>query len=236
MVKAVLFDLDGTLLPMSQEEFMKVYMGYLTKKLEPYGYKPKELVDALWKGTFAMMSNDGKASNETVFWNFFCGIYGEKARGDEPIFREFYGNEFKHAKDVCGTQPEAPGLIAFLKGKGCRLILATNPMFPQIATDLRTEWAGLKPSDFELCTYYENFNFGKPNPEYFAEILRRTGLKAEDCLMVGNDLSEDYEAATKVGIRTYIVTDNLIDRKNRGLEGVEHGTFHEMVGFVKSFF
>ena len=236
MVKAILFDLDGTLLPLDQEAFMKIYMGDITVKLAPYGYKPKELVDALWKGTFAMMSNDGKATNEAVFWNFFCSIYGEKAREDEPVFREFYGNEFKHAKEVCHMRPEAAELIEFLKTKGCRRILATNPMFPQIATDLRTEWAGLKPSDFELCTYYENFNYGKPNPEYFSEILRRTGLKPEECIMIGNDLSEDYEAATKAGIRTYIVTDYLIDRKQRGLDGVEHGSFQDMVAFVKSLF
>lgn len=235
MVRAILFDLDGTFLPMDQDEFMKTYFSRLTARMAEYGYEPKKLVDTLWNGTLRMMGNDGSATNEEVFWKYFCEVYGEDARNDEPIFREFYATEFSCAKAVCGIQPQAPELVAFLKSKGVKLIMATNPMFPKVATDLRIEWAGLKPEDFDMCTVYEDFNYGKPNPEYFAEIMRRAGLKPEDCIMVGNDLSEDY-AATAVGIRTYIVTDNLIDRKNRGLDGIEHGTFDEMVWFLKSLF
>ena len=234
MIRAILFDLDGTLLPMDQDEFMAVYFPYLTAKMEKYGYEPKKLADTLWKGTYQMMSNDGSATNEEVFWKYFCSVYGEESRKDEPIFREFYGNEFCYAKKVCKEQPLAKEIVSYLKSKGISVILATNPMFPRIATDLRTQWAGFDPKDFDMITAYEDFNYGKPNPEYFAEILRRTGLKADECLMVGNDMSEDYDAATKVGIRTYIVTDYLIDRKNRGLDGVEHGTCTDMVAFVKS--
>ena len=45
----VLFDLDGTLLPMDQDEFVKTYFGLLAKKLAPHGYDPKKLVDGIWQ-------------------------------------------------------------------------------------------------------------------------------------------------------------------------------------------
>ena len=49
-IKAVLFDLDGTLLPMDMNAFMKIYFGGLSKALAPYGYEPKSLIDAVWAG------------------------------------------------------------------------------------------------------------------------------------------------------------------------------------------
>ena len=52
--KAVLFDLDGTLLPMDQDSFVKFYFGGLAKKLAPHGYDPQALIAAIWTGTKAM--------------------------------------------------------------------------------------------------------------------------------------------------------------------------------------
>ena len=40
----ILFDLDGTLLPMDQDEFVKAYFSKLAKKLAPLGYEPQKLI------------------------------------------------------------------------------------------------------------------------------------------------------------------------------------------------
>ena len=42
-IKAILFDLDGTLVPMDQDEFVKDYFKRISTKLVPYGYEPKQL-------------------------------------------------------------------------------------------------------------------------------------------------------------------------------------------------
>lgn len=44
----VLFDLDGTLLPMDQDAFTKAYFQCLAAKLAPYGYEPAKLIDSVW--------------------------------------------------------------------------------------------------------------------------------------------------------------------------------------------
>ena len=67
MVQAVLFDLDGTLLPMVQEEFIKGYFGALCRRFAPKGYEPKRMIDTLWKGTAAMVRNDGACPNRDRF-------------------------------------------------------------------------------------------------------------------------------------------------------------------------
>ena len=74
----ILFDLDGTLLPMDNDAFTKGYFRHLAAKLAPHGYEPKQLVDAIWAGTAAMVKNYGSQSNEAAFWKKFAGIYGEK--------------------------------------------------------------------------------------------------------------------------------------------------------------
>ena len=87
-IKAVLFDLDGTLLPMDQDVFVKAYFSGIAAKLAPFGYEPKALIDAIWAGTVKMIKNDGRITNEEAFWNCFISVYGEinmlgKARGSK---------------------------------------------------------------------------------------------------------------------------------------------------------
>lgn len=231
-IKAVLFDLDGTLLPMDQEVFIKAYFGGLVKKLAPHGYDPQTLISAIWTGTKAMIANDGARLNEAAFWESFCRIFGEKAMADEPVFREFYETDFQNVKAVCGFAPEAAETVHFLKEKGCRVILATNPIFPAIATESRIRWAGLKPDDFECFTTYENSRYCKPNPHYYRDILTQAGLRPEDCVMVGNDVGDDM-AAAKLGCRVFLLTDCLINNKNEDISPYPQGSFAALRRFLE---
>ena len=113
-IKAVLFDLDGTLLPMDQEVFMKFYFGELSKRLVLYGYEPKKLIDSVFAGIKSMVKNDGTRKNEEAFWETFSEFHGEDCRKDEPIFDSFYRNEFEKAKGACGFEPKAKEVIEFL--------------------------------------------------------------------------------------------------------------------------
>ena len=225
-ITTVLFDLDGTLLPMDQELFLKAYLGGLCKKLAPFGYDPKAVTDGIWKGTGAMVQNDGSRRNEEAFWEVFCGLLGEDCRKDEPIFEDFYRNEFQKVADVCGKNPAAKGLIDRLKARNLRLVLATNPLFPAIATQSRTRWAGLEPEDFLYITTYENSSCCKPNPDYYREILDKLGLRPEECVMVGNDVQEDG-AAAQLGMPVFVLTDCLIDRTG-DVSKFPHGGFPEL--------
>ena len=102
MIKTVLFDLDGTLLPMDYEKFMKMYFKGLVKKASIRNYEPNKLIDSVWKGTYAMVKNDGSKLNEEVFWDVFKSIYGEEALKDKELFDSYYYNEFKECKVCCG--------------------------------------------------------------------------------------------------------------------------------------
>ena len=232
MIDTVLFDLDGTLLPMDQDQFVHTYMTLLAKKLAHYGYEPNHLVAAVWAGTRAMVENTGEKTNEEVFWSDFCRIFGEDAKKDMPLFEEFYATDFGHARKVCGFDRAAGEVVAMLKERGVRVALATNPLFPAIATRQRIRWAGLDPEDFELVTTYENSRRCKPNPDYYREVLAELGVEPESCLMVGNDVDEDILPARQVGMKTFLLKHSLLNRKGRDLSDLEQGGFDELKEFL----
>lgn len=227
----VLFDLDGTLLPMDQDQFTKAYFGALAKRMVPQGYNPEQLVAAIWAGTKEMIKNTGAETNEKVFWKKFCQLFGEEAQKDEPKFAEFYKTDFDNAQADCGFNEKSAEVVRLAKKKGYQVALATNPIFPAIATEKRIRWAGLSPDEFSFFSSYENSHYSKPNPDYYREILERLGLKAEECLMVGNDVDEDMVAAT-LGMQVYLVTDCMINKSGADISAYPHGTMAQLLDYI----
>lgn len=232
-ITTVLFDLDGTLLPMDQVAFVKTYLHLLAKTLAPHGYDPKALTDAVWAGTEAMMKNTSGKTNEEVFWDTFCSLLGAHCRDDEPLFRAFYENEFSDVRHACGFSPKAAEVIALVKARGFRPVLATNPLFPAIATQQRINWAGLKPADFQLYTTYEDYHFCKPHPAYYQEVLERLGVTPAECVMVGNDVDEDM-IAKKLGMQVFLLTPCILNRHNKDISAYPQGDFDDLMTFIEN--
>ena len=230
-IKMVMFDLDGTLLPMDMEEFTNGYFRLLAAKAAPYGYDFQALVRGIWHGVAAMVKNDGKCLNEEAFWKDFQATFGEQAIKDKAVFEEFYANEFGQAQCFCGFNPKASRIVSWIKSRGLRTGLATNPLFPAAATETRIRWAGLEPDDFEFYTTYDNIGYCKPNLDYYRELLKIVGLPPEECLMVGNDVGEDM-TAEKLGMKVFLLTDCLINKNGEDISRYPHGTFDDLKEYL----
>ena len=230
--KNVLFDLDGTLLPMDEDRFVELYFGYLCRKMIPYGFDSGQLQKVFWKGVKAMYMNDGTQSNEDAFWKVFTSEYGVPKEKYHDIFVEFYTTEFNQA--IVGTQPSelAAKIIDICKDKNLKVILATNPLFPRVGTVNRIHWAGLNEDDFSDITTYENSHFCKPNIRYYQEIIDRNGIDPKESIMIGNDITEDL-AASQTGMKTYLVTDFLLNKGNGKDISDFHGSLEELYEFIK---
>ena len=220
---------------MDQEVFTKTYFHDICKKMISYGYEPESLSKGIWAGTAAMVCNNGEDTNENVFWQKFKEIFGEKGYADKCRFDEFYANEFEETRRVCGYNPEANHTIRELRSKGIRVILASNPLFPEVAQKKRMQWAGVDISDFEYITTYENSHFCKPNPQYYAEILKVIGCDEKECLMVGNDAKEDLIAG-EAGLHTFLLTDCMINSENKDISDYPRGGFRELREYINSQF
>ena len=231
MFNTILFDLDGTLLPMDYERFAKIYFTELGRFCEDL-IVPQNLVKHIWTATHAMVANTEELTNETVFMeNFARLIPGEL---DEYLtrFDLFYQQEFKKTRAAIFENALIPASLTLLKAKGYQLVLATNPLFPEPAILQRINWAGLKPTDFSYITTFERNHYCKPQTQYFTEILREISKTSADCLMVGNDVQEDL-VATNLGISTYLITDCMINRSpEEPISSDYQGSYREFYNFV----
>ncbi len=231
MIKAVFFDLDGTLLPMDEDSFVKKYFGLLAEKLGHFGYDKEKLISTVWEGVKLMIKNDGTKTNEQVFWDNFVSIMGEQTLKDKPIFDEFYANEFKNLKTVTTENPYARQIIDFLKGK-VKIILSTNPFFPSVGVNTRLEFIGLKLEDFDYVSTYENSRFSKPNPKFYEEILNKFNLKPSEVLFFGNNERDDAECAHFVGIKTYLVG-NYVVKYDKCPQDVKYIKLEDILPVIK---
>lgn len=232
-IKAVLFDLDGTLLPMDQEKFVKSYLGLLAKRLAPRGYELEKFIQTMWAGVGAMVKNNGSCTNEEAFWKVFTAAFGEAAMQDKPFIDEFYRQEFNQVQAVCGFNKAAKEVVELVKAKGKIAVLATNPLFPHTATENRMRWAGLETEKFAAYTTYENCHFCKPNPKYYQELLEKLGLKPEECMMVGNDFDEDIVPTESLGMQGFLLTDCLINKKEQDISKYPQGGFEELKAYLE---
>lgn len=231
-ITTILFDLDGTLLPMDNDVFTKGYFKLLIQKLAPHGYNPQELVGAIWKGTEAMVKNDGQSSNYEVFWKTFAQVLGNRVYDTKPIFDSFYSNEFNQAKSFCGFNEKAMETVKAVKERGFRIVLASNPIFPTDAQIARLKWAGITQNEMEFITSYENCSYCKPNPEYYLAVAKHLDVKPEECLMIGNDVDEDMIAET-VGMSVFLLTDHIINRKNKEISVYPNGNYDDLRNFLE---
>ena len=236
MQSTILFDLDGTLLPVSQDTFVKVYFSALGEKLAKQGFEAEQALAAVWKGTKEMVKNDGTVLNRERFWSAFAesvGISAERVAVIERITDDFYAQEFDRLREPLGVQADRGELIRSLQKKGYELVLATNPIFPMVAVKTRLAWRGLRTEDFSLITTYESSRFCKPNLDYYREILEKIGKTPTECLMVGNNGKEDA-CAGELGMEVYLVTDYPEDTDQALLARFAHGSFAGFEAFAQA--
>lgn len=231
--QAILFDMDGTLVPMDTDSFVKVYFGYLAKDLAPLGITPEVLVPTIWAGIGAMVRNDGSRSNADAFWAVFAEQTGMDAAPFIPVTEKFYSTGFHNARVATGPNLLAVEAVRLAREKAGKVVLATNPLFPMAGQETRMSWVGLNKDDFDLVTSYETDCFCKPNPAYYQSVCARMGVDPKACLMIGNDVGEDMLAAGSLGMETYLVTDCLIPAKNGEYTGPS-GSFAELVEYLKT--
>ena len=231
-ITTILFDLDGTLLPIDQNEFIHTYFTYLAEKAAEYGYEKEPFLASMWKATGKMIVNDGSRKNMDAFWDGFTAIWGEKGRDLEKPLESFYANEFNKTKSILQEVKPVRALIDVLKAAGFTLCLATNPLFPPEAIRSRLDWIGLVPEDFVHVTTYDNSTFCKPQPGYYREILALLGKQPQECLMIGNNPSDDM-SALQVGIDGFLITDHLENEHNMDISQFRHGDFNAFLRFME---
>jgi FMN phosphatase YigB (HAD superfamily) len=228
---AVLIDLDGTLIDIDLEKFIKAYVDVLSGRFKDY-ISRSDFIAHLFGSTSVMVENsDPQKSNSDVFYEDFCKRIGFGKEEILPIIDDFYRNDFPGLSCWGKELPHAAKVIEAARSGNQAVVLATNPIFPPAAVYHRMDWAGLEPGQFELITTMDNMHFCKPNPQYYLEIAEKIGCRPERCLMAGNDTLEDLVAG-EVGMETFLVEDFILERY--GVEPVSdyRGSLEDLAIFL----
>ena len=204
MTKAVLFDLDNTLILYNEPAFLQQYFGKLATVFADL-IPPDNLPERILLSTMALSSNDGFLNNADYFMNTFLDP-GADRRQVWDRFLTFYQTGYRELLPASSSPAGFDEVFSRLRSSDLKLVLATNPIYPLAAYGHRLSWVGLTPADFDHVTHIENTGFVKPNPGYFRQICETIQIAPQSCLMVGNDPVYDI-AASAIGIRTYLTSD-----------------------------
>lgn len=232
-VSTILFDLDGTLLEMQTDPFVKSYLKEVGRHVGTQ-YDTEKLLSLIWEATRAMIvSKEPDKTNEQVFIEYFTSHSDWKRDEVWPLFDSFYRDVFPTLSHLTYPSPWAKKIVEAAKSQGFRIAVATNPVFPREAIYHRLAWIGMTSDEFELVTVYEDMHYTKPNPGYFAEICEKLGVEPAECVMVGNHMQEDM-VASKLGMKTFLVTNWLEDRGEPQYPVDQRGTLEELHQAIES--
>ena len=230
-IRAVLFDLDGTLLQVEMSTFIPRYVSGLAKCFEDL-VPPKKFRKIFLNGIRELLLGD--ANGETNEARLLAALNNDISISLEEFrlrLQHFQVEGVDALADMVVSIPEASTAVEFCRLKGQKLVLATNPVFPMFMIEARRRWSGLGEASFDHVTSFENSCYCKPHQAYFTEVAEAIGVPAEQCLMVGNDSSHDL-AAMGVGMTTYLVDTYLVERPGRRWPSDYRGNHSELLTFL----
>lgn len=232
----VLFDLDGTLLPLERPRFEAALFQNLDAMFARKFPDQPDAAAAMKRASLACFhSGDTGETNEARM----CRLLREEA--GEPLagaileaLEGHYRSDYNSIREIIRDPSVAREALELVNAYGGVPVVATNPVAPKSCIYARMDWAGIRPEQFRLVTTYELCHYVKPDPRYYQEVLRLLGAEPSECIMIGNDTDEDMEGAIGAGIEAYLMTDYVMDRRD-SVEQYHHGTSREMLEYLKVF-
>lgn len=208
-MKTFLFDLDDTILNLNWEEAAKVYYGSLAEYHSATIPKDK-VVEYILLSYRYMVEVTDERTNKDRFYDKMAELSGVDRDRLMASEEGFYSTEFDKIRDLTSPMEDMVKAVNLLYERGFPLILATNPVFPDLAVRKRIVWTGLNEEMFKKITFFESNKACKPRKEYYRQLIDELELDPKECVMVGNDRNEDM-MASEFGMEAILITDRVIE-------------------------
>lgn len=206
-MKAILFDLDGTLLDIDIDAFLGRYFSGLSSAIATIANDDEhhdQILRGIHEATASMMRPHEPLTNQQVFVRDFNRLTGLDITALWPVFERFYAEVFPALGDGLGPAEGTGEALAAARRHGLKIAVATNPIFPRTAIEQRMAWANVTPDDVDAITDFETMIACKPHAAYFRQTAEMLGVSPHECLMVGDDALLDL-AAADTGMTTFYV-------------------------------
>ena len=188
-LKAVIFDLDGTLLDRdsSLAAFVAAQYRDLASSLSP---APSE--DFLKR--FLELDDHGSVWKDKVYQSLVLE-FGIAKIGWEELLQDYVTNFRRY----CVPFPGTTEALALLAESGYKLAIVSNGRHP---FQLHSAEALGIVSMFEFVMVSEQEGVRKPDPEIFRRALERLGVSAREAVYVGDHPATDVQATRRAGLKT----------------------------------
>ncbi len=194
MIKAVLLDLDNTLILNPDRPFADAFRQLLADR-----YAESDALIHVLRSL--SQPRDPTQTNSAYIVQQIAEKTGCSTAEVRAAYDQFYTEQFGQLRHMVKPIPHAAIWPTALKANGYAVVLATNPIYPESAIRQRLEWGGLD-TGYTLITHADNMHFSKPNPAYYAEILARIGTEPDETIMVGDSQRNDLDPAATLGLHT----------------------------------
>lgn len=213
MIKAVLLDLDNTLLGNPDLAFATAFL----KALNSFLHEKHQLTEAgnVFRAALHHALREDRV-DQSIQMRLLAQLTNSELRpkvGWDNALQAFYAEVYPQLLGYSSPFAEAEETLTRLQKLRLAQVIATNPLYPETAVRERLRWAGLSDREFALITHSGNMHFSKPNSAYFAEILARVGVEPDEALMVGDSLDKDILPAQRIGLHTAWI---IQDQKDAG--------------------
>ncbi len=186
--KAILFDLDGTLIDSAPD--LAAAVNHMLKALNRDTFNPD--IIRYWVGNGAQVLVKRALSGQSEIDENLDPLEFEKAL---DIFLTFYA---QHLAVTTVTYLNVPSTLATLKEAGYRLVIVTNKPFNFVAPILE----GLELAElFELHLGGDSLPQKKPDPAPLLHVCDKLDVTVEECVMVG-DSKNDILAANAANMQS----------------------------------
>jgi FMN phosphatase YigB (HAD superfamily) len=209
MIKAVLLDLDDTLIETHTDQYFPAYLDSLSRS-GPLLLAGQHADQAILQTYMDVLNVPDSTSRLMERYLPKLAARVDSTPNDlAGFFQEYYREHYRELRPWIRPRLKTKSLLDTLFQRGYSVVIATNPGLPESATTQRMDWGGIPAQvyPFALITTLENMHFGKPHPEYFEEIMLQLRLDPGEAIMVGNDWQQDIRSARAAGLCTYWLTE-----------------------------
>lgn len=210
MIKAVLLDLDNTLLHNPDRQFATQFLSLLDDYMRA-ACGIEQASQFFLQGLRRLASrglDDIETGNQSLLVQLISNGSGRDAGEVQQAFDAFYTECYPELQACISPVEGAAELVLELHRLGYTLVITTNPLYPEVAVRERMRWAGLPDQQdlYHLVTGSDLMRFAKPHPAYYAEVLARVGIEPDEAVVVGDSLKNDILPSHTVGLHTFHVT------------------------------
>ncbi len=231
-IRALLLDLDDTLLLHDIDVFAEQYFRALTDKVA-HLCPTLVFMEAMDIAMRAVWRNDGSnGTNADVFGEAFFARLDCSPDVLMPLFDEFYAHDFDALQPYTRPDPDARALIELATQRRYQIAIATQPVFPLPAILARLRWAGVgaETYQYDYVASYDTMRACKPHPHFFESLMALLGRQPSECLMLGDSVEADMPARN-LGIKTF-----WVNRQGLPVQTPcdAHGTLRNLITLIET--